>query len=984
MLIRSFFVFSVLAFGQQDQASLLGVVEDSSGAVMAGATVQVRNRATAQTWDVTTDNSGLFIAPVLPVGIYSAAVSHAGFKTKIVENIRLQVSDRIRVTVRLEPGAVQEKITVNETQTLIDTASTTLGGTVDSRQVADLPANGRDISSLLSLIPGVMLLGGATQQSVNGTNMYRQEGGMNFMLDGGDATRVDFSTLSNTYGNNKSRLSRASMESVQEFRVQSSSFSAEFGTALGGVMNMITKSGTNALHGSLFEYFRNEKLDSRTYFNAPPQLKPPFRLNQFGSSIGGPLRRDKLFFFANYEGVQQRLGKVLNTFVPTAAFRDRLPAALRTVADMLPLPTGAASPTESRLGFYSKAASDRQNENSGAVKIDYLVSSRDRLSGRYNANQSDVSTIFGVGKGQIQPAPGLNQLAKLTYTRTISATMLNEIGLSFNRIHIDPRNGETDEIRNFPTTNMGGGTAGIGPSGFDLRVANNSYTILESLSWVRRSHQIKMGAQITANEDNKETGFQRTITFQTLDDFAANKPFSISTLGQPRVGMRNRYNNFFLQDDFQLNRRLTLNMGLRYQYDTAPSESHGRVANFNQKTGALDPAGTPLFSAPATNFAPRFGIAYSPSRAPKTVIRSGFGMFYAPLNAAMTQNMPGNVFQQASNITRQQFPDLTGFPYPPLGTLSSITTLTAFPAEYIGVYTEQWNFNIQQGIGSGMMIQAGYIGNRGMHLNGRRNINRLLPGTRIRPYANFSDIALFSNDVKSNYNAMQLSFRRSMSHGMRMNVNYTWAHSLDEGGIVFGTALQDDTNRRADYGNGDHDVRHTLQFDYSYQLPYWKKLPAWLANGWQMNGISVMRSGLPVNVTCGCDSMLIGANTARPNAVAGVSSTPANYSLPGSQLNIAAFARPANGTWGNLGRNTQRGPAAFNWDYSVFKNFRIAERRSFQFRAELFNVFNTPQFGNPGANFSAPASFGKSLGIINTSSSFGTNRQVQFALRYQF
>ncbi len=969
-------------YAQLDTGAILGTVQDSSGAVVQGAKVTVQNMGTSAAAEFTSDDQGNYIAPVLPVGVYRVSVTAAGFKTQVRENLTLRVSDRLRINFTLDPGAVTESITIASAQPLVDTASTTLGGVVTQEQIENLPLNGRNLTQLLATIPGSVLLGGATQQSVNGSSTFRSEGGVRFLMDGGDASRVDFDSLDNTYGASRNRITRASVDAVQEFRVYASAFSAEFGQAMGGVVNLITKSGSNRFRGGLFEYFRNEKLDSRNYFNRG--VKPPFRLNQFGGSLGGRIVRDKLFFFTNYEGLRQRLGVTQSTFVPTPEFRATLPAALKTVADMLPLPNGAVSPADARLAFFSRNVSNALTEDTGAIKIDWRITPNDSIAFRYNLNDSITSSYFGVARGQIQGIPGRLQNTKLTYTKVFSSRILNESGFTFNRMHIDPRSSDDEEIRNFPITALGSGVPGVGPNTFDLLVANNSFSVLDSLSWVRGRHQLKFGTQIIRNQDNKELRYQRTVTFQTLNDFVANSPFSIGTLGQPRAGMRNTYYNFFVQDDVQVSQRLTLNAGLRYQYDTSPSESHGRISNFDPVAGKLDAAGTTLLNAPKANFAPRFGFAYTPRKSQKTVLRGGFGVFYSSLNAAMAQNVPNNISQQASSLTRQQLPTLVGFPFPNISSFSAVTSFTALERDWHTAYTEQWNLNVQQALPGQAMFQIGYIGNRALHLTGPRNVNRLFPGTSRRPYAQFGNITLSRNDLNANYNALQASFRKRITKGMTFNVNYTWAHTIDEGGIAFGTAAQDDQNRHDAYGNADHDARHMLQFDYTWKLPSAPVLPKWLGQGWQANGLTVMRGGFPVNVTCGCDSMQIGTANARADVVAGVAWKPDLVDIPGNQINIAAFRAPRTGTFGSAGRNILRGPAAFNWDFSVFKNFRVQERQSVQFRAETFNLANTPQFGLPGAALNAPANFGKSLGTISALGGFGTNRQVQFALRYSF
>lgn len=980
------FVMSMPLAAQLDTGVILGTVLDASGAVVPNATVTVQNTGTRAAWNLTSDATGGFIASALPVGNYQVSASASGFKTRVVEDLKLQVSDRLRIELTLEAGQITERVTVNAETTIVDTASSTLGGVVTTQQVQDLPVNGRNVMDLLQLVPGAMLRGGASSQTVNGAQLFRGSGGVRFLMDGADASRVDFEDLNNTYGSSRNRISRTSIDAIQEFRVYANSFSAEYGQALGGVINLITKSGTNEFHGGLFEYLRNEKLDARNYFNVPPAQQPAYRLNQFGGSLGGPIVKDKLFFFGNYEGVRQRAGKTISTFVPTQAFRDTMVPEVRPAIDMLPLPNGPASPSDPRLGNYVQNFSDPLSENTGSIKGDYIIGPNDRLSGRYNINKSSTQTYFGVGRGQVQTAPGFLQLAKLTYTKVFSPRFLNEAGMAFNRVHIDPRSADSEEIRAFPRTEIGSGVPVVGPALFDLRVANNSFTYMDTMSYVTGRQQLRFGAQVVRNQNNKELAFQRTITFQTLDDFAINSPFSIGTLGQPRAGMRSTYWHFFVQDDIQVSRNLTVNVGLRYQYDTSPSESHGRIANFNFETGALDPVGTTLINAPKTNFGPRFGFAYTPFPSRNTVIRAGYGIFYSNLNSAFAQNVPNNISQQSFSLTRQQDPNLVGFPFPNITSFGGVTNFTALPRNFRTAYTQQWNFNIQQGFGSATMLQVAYIGNRGLHLDGpARNRNRLIPGTSNRPYP-YGNINLLTDYLNSYYNALQTSFRHRMRGGLTFNANYTWAHSQDNAPTLFGV-FSDDARAFLDYGNADGDVRHSLQFDYLYEVPAIPALPKLIGEGWQVNGITVMRTGFPIaSLTCACDPLRVGASTSRPDFVSGVSPIPSIVDLPNNQLSLAAFSAPPIGAGrvGNLGRNVFHGPHAINFDFSVFKSFPITERNRIEFRAEMFNIFNTPQFSNPQGNITAPASFGRSQSTINTSSGFATNRQIQFALRYMF
>ena len=976
------FLGCIAALAQLDTGSVLGTVFDSSRAVVASARVVIENQGTGVAVESMTDAQGNFLVPVLPVGTYRVTVSSDGFKSQLKEDIRLRVSDRVRLLFSLEPGSVTETVTVSGQAPLVETASSTLGLVVETEQIDALPLNGRNISDLLHLVPGNVLRTQGTKQAFNGVSLFRQQGGLRFLLDGGDASRIDFDILDNTYGSSKGRISRTSAEAIQEFRVYTNSFSAEFGQTLGGVVNVITKSGSNEMHGSLFEYFRNEKIDSRNYFNHAGD-KPPFRLNQFGASLGGPIMRGRVFFFGNYEGIRQRLGKVQNALVPTAEFRSTVDPAVKPAIDMLPLPNGSISAGEPRLGWYNRGVADRLEENTTAVKIDFRASDKDSVNFRYNLNQNETGDFFGVARGQEKVAPGRLQLAKLTYNRVISPTVYNEAGFAFNRMRIDPRSAETDEILNFPIVSLGSGSAGVGPSGFGLLVANNSFTWLNTLSWVQGRHQLKVGAQIIRNQDNKAGIFQMNIGYLSLDDFARNAAWSIGTWGQPRAGMRNTYNNLFIQDDYQVNQKVTLNLGLRYQYDTAPTESNGRMANFNPATGDLDPVGTKVLNAPATNFDPRIGIAISPLASNNTVIRMGYGLFHASMNAAMAQNIPNNIFQQTASVNALEVPNLKGFPPPTNFNFVTGANITALPRDLKQAYAQHWNLNIQQGLGDHTMLQVAYLGNRALHLTTGQNLNRVQGG--VRPYPKFANINSVRDDLTSTYNALQVSLRRRFSKGLRANVNYTWSHALDDGGIPWGSGTQDDTNPREAYADGDMDVRHALQFDYTYELASVPKLPHWIGGGWQINGITVMRSGLPVSPGCWCDPLGIGNFSTRPDLVPGEPLYPANQDIPGNQFNINAFTAPQPGTLGNAGRNILNGPAALNWDVSLFKNFNVGEGQTVQFRAEMFNIFNTPQFNNPHAIIAFAGSFGKSTSTHSVPfTGFGSNRQIQFALRYSF
>jgi hypothetical protein len=965
---------AVLCLAQLDTASILGTVFDSSGAVIPGAKVVVQNMGTSATVDLTTDGNGNFIAPVLPIGKYKVTVSMANFNTYVQEGILLSVADRIKLNVELKPGAVTQQITVVGEASMVQTASTTLGAVIGTQQIVDLPLNGRAIDELLILAPGVVA--GATNGATSGRLW---ENGQKYLLDGGDTSQVDSDLAAGGYGS-AARVNRVSVDAVAEFRVVNSMYSAEYGQTVGAVINFISKSGTNEYHGSLFEFLRNDKLDARNYFNPEPFDKPARRLNQFGGSLGGPIVKDKLFFFTDYEAVRQRTGISYSVYVPTAAFRASLAPVLQPVVAMLPLPNGAVSTAEPRLALYHGSVSNALTEDTGMLKFDYLPTAKDRFTFRYNGNGSFTKSYFGAATAEFRPIPAILQTSKISYTRTLTPTMLNEFGFFINRGHwTDPAAG-TDAVRHFPITlSLGSGSAGVGPAVWDMDVANNLFTYMDTLSWIKGKHQIKFGAQIARMQCNKQVNFQQYLWFPNLDWFKLNWSYLFITVGWPRPGLRITQQGYFVQDDIQATRNLTINAGLRYTYDGAPTEAYGRIANFDLRTGTLDPPGSSVYDAPKLNFAPRIGLAYTPFGWKKTVIRAGWGIFYANYNAADAQFLPTNVpgFSQMRQVTiLENFPP-TAFPFPDISAYLGAFSPTAFNKDWQAAYTEQWSLNIQQGFGESTVLQVGYVGNWGRHYSPIQQGNPLYSGTSIRRYPGVSSMTYYGAGTSTKFNSLQVGLKRRMSRGLAFNINYTWSHNLDQGGMSFGPGAQNPDNYEAEWASADYDARHNVTFDYTYQLPAAPHFPKWLGSGWQINGITTLRTGLPIYVVCACDPMMIGEVTGRPNLVAGQSMRPANYSIPGNQLNLAAFSTPPAGTWGQAGRNLLSGPSFMWWDFSLFKRFKLRERQTLEFRFEMFNMFNHPNFGNPGSNIAAPATFGQ------TFAAYGA-RQMQFALKYVF
>ena len=956
------------AHAQLETGSILGVVQDSSGAKIPNADVTVSNMQTGAAAHLKSDGSGNFVAPVLQLGTYQVTATAPGFKQTTVGGIVLTATSRKRVDVSLQPGAAEQTVNVTSAAPLVQAASSEIGDVITGQAVQNLPLNGRDITETLGLVP-----------SLNGANSNYFQSSIAFTVDGTDASQID-SGFSGAAYNSGQRLTRASVDAVEEVQIQTSNFSAEWGSSNGGIFNIVTKSGTNNFHGSAFEYIHNEDADARNYFNAAPLVKPQDRLNQFGGSLGGPIKRNKLFFFGNYEGIRQKSGITFyDVLVPSADFRNTLPAPLQPIVAQIPLPNRGISTDEPRFGFFSESTSSSLTENSGSVKVDYQINDKDKLSARWNGNQSTTLSPFGVSQGQSRYVPGLLQTARVSYTKVINPNVYNEASFALNRIRYNDLSSNDPTIRAEPLIfTIGDGGTGTGPAQFDIKVGNTSFTYLDTLSVVKGSHSLKFGIQFIRSQQNKLLNFQQDMTFLNLDQFAANAPYFVATLGYPTTGVRELYSNAFVQDDYQASKRLTLNLGVRYTYDSDPTEAHNRFRNYNPDTGMLDPAGTPVTKTPRLQFAPRLGLAYRLTDDGKTVVRAGFGTFFNDINVAQTQELVDNYLGQSRIVFDFQDPNLVGFPFPP-------DLADLFPPNVYGLpknrwknsHSYEWNLAVQRQLFKTASLEMAYVGNQNDDLSPVFDLNQPSPVDGSRPNPNFAGINEYLPCCGANYHGIQLKYKQQATKGLTWNVNYAYSRAMDYGGSTFGSSQwQNQNNLFAEYGPADYDQRHYLETDFVYQAPAIPKLPHWLGRGWQLNGIVSAASGSPYTIGTSVGTPN-GEGVERPNLVPGVNPHVHGYSLPaGPQLNIAAFADPDPGTYGNVSRNSMYGPRSVGMDASVLRSFRIRENAALQFRLEGFNVFNHPNFSTPDSNIDDP-NFGQSLGA-------GPARQLQGAIRLDF
>jgi hypothetical protein len=1011
-LVVVFFSFVAVAAAQYDTGSIVGIIHDPSGAVISGASVKVTNLKTDRVYEVKTGSAGEYEVPGLQAGTYKVEVQHSGFKTEVVSDILLYATDRRSVDVQLSLGKASEAVTVTADTVTVDTQSSATGASIDSNKVSNLPLNGRDFTALIALVPGSVTTGAFGQNSLGG--FETTFAGVNVLLDGADATRIDVNAVSTQLGRQESRISRASIDSIQEFKVLSSTYSAEYGRSTGDIVNVITKSGTNTLHGSVFEYFRNDAMDTKNYFATLPT---PLRLNQFGANVGGPIKKDKLFFFVNYEGVRQIVTTpIVAVPVVTQATRANFVAAMQPVIDAIPLPDPALGPVifkgagpggtdivRNDLGYFDGNLRNTLREDTGSVKIDYNASQRDTFAFRYNIADSFTSTQYGIAVGQVSPSTSRNHLFKATWNHTFAPSLLNEFGVAFNRPQTDSLGGGG----NFPifqcSTFFGCGPsndfgATPGPALFSNLRPQHSWQFLDTLTWAKGRHTMKAGLDIRHVVTHDTLQPQEFLAFDSITDFEQGQAFQLSTLGHNEVGVQNTNYGFFFQDDYRISSRLTLNLGLRYDYNSVLQGD--LIGNFDIPTLTLDPIGKPLYNPDRNNFAPRVGFSWDPVGRGKTVVRGGFGVFYSPMLTGTALGLAGN-YQQNININIFDFFFIPGFmcnppyfltyPVPnplPTCTPPAPSNVTGLDPNVRDTYSMHWSLGVQQEIVKNTILEVSYVGNRGVKLPagaayaGEELNLSPFPGGANQLSNSFGQIRRFGNFINSDYHSLQASVRRRISRGINIDANYTFSHEIDDAVNILTGAYQNSHNPKLDYGSGDIDVRHNFTLGAVWDLPIASSLPRRLAEGWQISSLVQARGGLPYTIAYAAP--FLGADQLRPNVVPGQNPLPANYNVPSNQINRDAFSPtlPPN-TYGNLGRNTGRGPGFTQWDASFAKTTQLNERLGLQFRGELFNILNHPNFANPDS-FLTDTNFGKSTSTIANHVGTGTSRQAQLVLKLIF
>jgi Carboxypeptidase regulatory-like domain/TonB dependent receptor len=1025
--------------------SLVGTVTDSAGAAMPDVSITAVNTATQDTYKTSTNSDGNYTIAFPRIGAYRIEATHAGFQTLTKSGVTVDQNQTVRTDFALQVGQVSQNIEVKATTPPISTDDASIREVVGQQAVVDLPLNGRNPLQLATLTAGVL----PGQKASNGVPP-----GEDYIGAGTREIQNSVSLDGIAIMNNLITTTpfHPSPDAIQQVDVQTGTYSAQYGAYLGLHLDLVTKTGTNDFHGAVWEFFRNDKLDARNFFLSPTAPQAPLRQNQFGVQIGGPIRipklydgRNRTFFMFDYEGLRLVKNVTSRDTVLTPLMRQgdfsQSPTQLRPVnGQSFPgnkIPASLISPQALRALQYmplpnlpgisnnltaSYPNNDRYNQNIG--RLDQNIGNNIRLFFRYAWNNEQyltgATTVYNETSIPVQTRNWVGG-----YTHTLTPNMVNDFRVG--RQHL-----VTDALNYWYVNNLTTASKDLGIPGFDADVrfgdpgipvfsntgmmtlgnaATNWFQLdatwqgTDSFTWTHGAHTLIFGAELrklitsraAVNNSKGMFTFSGGFTGLTQADLLLGIPINDLTPGpQIRNKVAEWRDGFFIVDNWQASKKLTLNLGLRYELPTVPYTVNGFATILNPAQTALVPANPPVpgfeFIGPNhKNFAPRVGLAYRVTD--RTVIRSGYGIYYNPNQTNsftfLSANPPFGAVVTCTSATNAPPAISLNAPTPvsACGTANIFNIITPNPS-LPTQYMNQWSFSIQQGLWAGAALDTQYLGSQSVHLDRSYFNNSPTPGPGVvanrRPNKLFGDIRTIQNDETANYNGLSVVLRQRLSHGISALASYTWSHTLDvSSDSNGGGAPMNPYNWRGDYGNSNWDVRHRFVASFNYALPIFNSSSSGFVRaalgGWQTNGILTLQSGFPFNVILAGDPANTGRSSERPNII-GVAHANCGDNHLTNCIDPSAFQAIPSGTfaYGNAGRNILYGPGLYNVDFSLFKNFRIRESTAVQFRSEFFNLLNTPAFSNPSGLTFGTSTFG------SITSTKHDNRQIQFALKFLF
>lgn len=970
------------AAAQMDRAQLSGVVRDPSAGRIPGAEVTATVVATGLTRTTTSDDEGAYRLSSLPAGGYVVTVTKPGFESLALTDVELTVGQHRTLDVAMRVGAVSSEVQVTAPLATIDRTTAEIGGVITRRQLEAAPLNGRNWATLMTFAPGATNSGEGNQGNIRFFGRARDDN--NWTFDGVDATGI------------KDPRQEASLrlvmsaEAIAEFRVSSTGYTADGGTGAGAQVNLVSRSGSNRFSGSAFEYFRDEALDERRVLDTLPD-EPAFRLNQYGAVLGGPLVRNRTFFFATFEGLRQRLDVANQTaaLVPSAAYRARVQASQPALAPVLAAyPAGTRPTANPDVDEYFGRKRLTWNEDSFLVRLDHRFDERTpafvRVNGVNGVIDSEVrSDLLETRRSDAFPMNVTGQVQRM-----LSGSALAEVKFGWNRSPLE----RLDQ--------------GLGEEGYEIRNAftptrptlyteekPQAFSYLGNVVLTRGRHTLKVGGEFRRIHVDVANGAATSVRWNSSTDFLANRTNRIRIDGElPRQEVRRWYGIGFAQTEWRAAERLTVNAGLRYEYYSVANEAHGNGAVLDldacQPTAAsiFCSAGTDWYQADRNNLAPRLGVAWTPAAG--WVVRSGYGMYYSP---GQNDDVTAAIDSLAQ---RGELTTAASFPVAPF--VSQVLSLAnsrprALQRDRRDMYAHIYSASVQREIAGALTAQAAYVGSRGRNAFNRIFVNTIDPATGRRPAAPFLTTQIDRKSAlgETEYDGLLVSLQRGFRAGLLFQANYTLGRSRDNNaGNGEGSEWQDARCGDCEWGPSDFDTRHVFAFNGVYQLPFGagrahlaSGVGAALLGGWDIAAVVYARSGRPINVLVNRTGPDGNDVNQRPNLVGGVEAVTGDIDR---WFNPVAFAVPAAGEFGNAPRNAFRGPSAWQLDLSLSRRVRLVGRSALEIRLDGFNVFDVDQFGNPARDFTQSLTFGTPTALNAQPTGTGTARQFQLGVRVSF
>jgi hypothetical protein len=1017
-------------YAASQTADLSGTVQDSSGAVIPKATVTITKENTGLKQETLSEEGGFYRFAFLLPGSYTLTATVQGFGVLTQPGVKLDAGQKARVDFTLLPASVKESITVRGSASSVQTESPAVATVVDSELIRDLPANNRSFQSLIELAPGASFQpairfpgspgGEGTALNVNGqrdtANYFTVDGvSANVAIGGGPfGMGSTAGGVLPVFVNSGTTHGIISMDDMQEFKLQTSTYTAEVGRAAGGQLAIVSRSGSNEFHGSAFDYFRNEALDANDWFaNAAGLPRAALRQNDFGAVFGGPILKDRTFFFFSYEGLRAMQPTTAIFVVPSIAARQAATGAIQQLLNAFPLPNGPADP-QSMLAILTATDSGHESVDNTSIRIDRVVSERLTIFGRYSEAPSD-----GFDDGSLSGESDSSKLnfrsATLGATLAVSPQTASDLRLNYSRTEaggsakmasVGGAVPPPDSLLFAPFASPSSSLVFVSvdqPHFRVGRIADNlqrqgNFVINTSL--VRGPHDMKFGADYRylaphyGPFDYRQAVFFGDIpsALSGVADEVDISSFDSVTLAIPNLSL-------YSQDSWKINPRLTLTYGLRWELVPPPHATGGRQLltlithrppHFFRDIH-LAPPGTPLYETRHTNFAPRVGAAYQLFRPPgrETVVRGGFGIFYdlgvgnAPDAAA---SFPHLLTKMVFGVPYPLSPEVAA-PPPPANLQYPSGTFNVFGPDHVLPRSYQWNATIDQRLGPNQVLSTSYVGE-----GGRRLLRSIFLQDFGNPYLGPSQVFLTTNASSSDYQALQVQFRRRMSRGLATLLSYTWSHSIDDTSTDVGNdnfvdqCFDPPCNDR---GPSDFDVRHAFKaaFTYDIRAPLGNPALHAILNKWSISSIYTVKTALPVNVTVGRGDVGFDPSlfVTRPDLVPGVPLYIHNSTVPGGRgINPAAFSVPTDVRQGDLGRNSLRGFAFMQLDFAIQRQFGITGKMKLEWRSEFFNLFNSPHFNNVDGNLGSFPPFQPNPTFGAATVTVGGPREIQLALRLRF